>query len=111
MAKHKILKQKVYHDGTSMIVLKKGDSEPVPDRLLQTFIDEGVIAEPKAASRSTSSSSNDEVISDEGGVKLTSVGGGWYQIEGGSLDEPEKVQGREEAEARAAELRNEPPAE
>jgi hypothetical protein len=41
------LSQKVFHDGTSMVVAKKGDKLPVPHRLIATLVDEGSIKEPK----------------------------------------------------------------
>lgn len=36
------------------------------------------------------------------GVKITPTGGGWYELTHNSLAEPEKVQGKETADARAA---------
>lgn len=41
----------------------------------------------------------------ESEVRVTEAGGGWYQVEAPWLAEPEKVQGKDKAEARAAELR------
>ena len=40
-------KQKVYHDGTSMIVAKAGDTFPVEQRLIAAFVAEGAIEAPK----------------------------------------------------------------
>ena len=40
-------KQKVYHDGTSMIVAKAGDKLPVEQRLIAGFVAEGAINAPK----------------------------------------------------------------
>lgn len=39
--------QKVFHDGTSMIVAKATEKRGVPTRFVQGFIDEGVIDKPK----------------------------------------------------------------
>lgn len=40
-----------------------------------------------------------------GGVKVTPTGGGWYELSGQGINgEPEKVQGKEHADKRAAEL-------
>ena len=43
----KVLKQKVFHDGLSMVVLKPG-SEKVDPKHLRALLDEGVIANPGA---------------------------------------------------------------
>lgn len=56
MAKYKILRQKVFHDGTSMIVLKPETTKEIPDRYVGTFRDEGVIGDkPVTAAAKTSS--------------------------------------------------------
>lgn len=82
MAEYEILKQKVYHDGTSMQVLKPRDRHNVPDRLVQSWRDEGIIAgDGKTAAAAGTGSDDDEVIADSNGVKLTSSGGGWFSIE------------------------------
>ena len=39
--------QKVYHDGTSMVVAKKGDTKPVERRLVPGLLADGSIKEPK----------------------------------------------------------------
>lgn len=85
--KHLILKQKVYHDGKSMVVLKPDMKREVPDHLLQTFIDEGVIDGPDG-----------EVDADS--FIMKHVGFGKYEISGPGLDEPELVKGKVEAETR-----------
>lgn len=43
-----ILKQKVYHDGTSMVVLKPGDEREVPADKVAAWRAEGVIFDPDA---------------------------------------------------------------
>ena len=108
MAKHKILKQKVYHDGTSMVVLKAGDRKEVPDRLLQTFIDEGVI-EGKTSKQMAREAAErgDEDDDDETDAPIFTtkhIAGGLYEITGPGLAEPERVKGRTETEVRVAEL-------
>ncbi len=45
--KVKFLRQKVYHDGTSMCVKKKGESGEIDRRLVDTFLIEGAIEKPK----------------------------------------------------------------
>jgi hypothetical protein len=47
--KCEILAQKVYHDGTSMVVLQPGDTHDVPDQFLKTFRDEGIIGDDTVA--------------------------------------------------------------
>lgn len=113
MAKDKILKQKVYHNGTSMVVLKEGDKHAVPDGLRQTFIDEGVIEgktskelAKEAADVAASTVDDDD---DEGNGPLFTAkhtGFGVFEISGPGLDVPEIVptKGKKAAEARIAEL-------
>jgi len=45
--KRKILQQKVYHDGTSMVVVKPGDMHEVPARLLSSWQAEGIVAKDR----------------------------------------------------------------
>lgn len=59
----KFLKQKVFHDGTSMIVAKKGDTKPVPERLIAAFVSEGAITAPDGWEESLSEK-NDLAIAD-----------------------------------------------
>jgi hypothetical protein len=43
-----VLKQKVFHDGTSMVVLKpKGDNPEVAEQFIASFVADGVIEKPK----------------------------------------------------------------
>jgi hypothetical protein len=46
--KVKVLKQKVFHDGTSMIVLSvKGKSPEIDERFIAGLIEDGCIEQPK----------------------------------------------------------------
>lgn len=110
MAKDKILKQKVYHDGTSMIVLKEGASHPVPDRLRQIFIDEGVIEGKTSKEIAKEAALASAVDPEDGGngdapiFTARHVAGGLFEITGPGLDQPERVKGKTEVEVRIVEL-------
>lgn len=114
MAKDKILKQKVHHDGVSMVVLKEGDKYSVPDRLRQTWIDEGVIAgktskeiAKEEAERAAAEQSDENEDEDEDDAPLFSskhIAGGLYEITGPGLEQPERVKGKTETEVRIAEV-------
>jgi hypothetical protein len=105
--KREILKQHVYHDGTSMIVLAAGDMHQAPARLLQSWIDRGIVAGKTSkqlaheAAASADDAKTDETVS---AFEMTHVGGGYYAISGPGLDEPERVKGKTEAQVRVAEL-------
>lgn len=47
---------------------------------------------------------NDTTRENDGGLTLTEVGGGWWQIDGGNLHEPVKVRGEDAAREKFAEL-------
>ena len=113
MAKDKILKQKVHHDGVSMVVLKAGDKYAVPDRLRQTWIDERVIAgkttkeiaQEEAARAASERDDEEDEDKDDAPIFTTKhIAGGLYEITGPGLAEPERVKGRTETEVRVAEL-------
>jgi hypothetical protein len=106
--KDTILKQKVYHNGVSMVVLGKGDKHKVPDDLRQSFIDEGVIegktsdelAREEAARAASGGDEQDDVPL----FTAKHIAGGVFAITGPGLDEPEKVKGKTEVAVRIAEL-------
>jgi hypothetical protein len=114
MAKDKILKQKVHHDGVSMVVLKAGDKYAVPANLRQTWIDEHVIAgktskeiaQEEAARAAAETEDDDEDEGEDDTPIFTSkhVAGGLYEIFGPGLDEPERVKGKTETQVRIVEL-------
>lgn len=112
MAKDKILKQKVYHDGTSMIVLKPGDKHEVPERFRQTWIDEKVIAgktsKELAEEGAARAAAEAEHENEDDAPLFTAkhVGFGVFEISGPGLEAPETVptKGKKAAEARIAEL-------
>lgn len=113
MAKDKILKQKVYHDGTSMIVLKPGDKHEVPERFRQTWIDEKVIAgksskelaEEEAARAAAEAEHEEEGDGNDTPVFTAKhIAGGLFEITGPDLEQPERVKGKTEAEARVMAL-------
>lgn len=112
MAKDKILKQKVHHDGVSMVVLKDGDKYAVPDRLRQTWIDEGIIAgktskeiaKEEAERAATEQADEDEDEDDTPLFSSKHIAGGLYEINGPGLEQPERVKGKTETEVRIAEL-------
>jgi len=113
MAKDKILKQKVYHDGTSMIVLKPGDKHEVPERFRQTWIDEKVIAgksskelaEEEAARAAAEAEHEEEGDGDDTPVFTAKhIAGSLFEITGPGLEQPERVKGKAETEARVVAL-------
>lgn len=108
MAKDKILKQKVYHDGTSMIVLKPGDKHEVPERFRQTWIDEKVIAgkTSKQVAEEEAARAAAEAEEEHDTPLFTSkhIAGGLFEISGPGLEQPERVKGKTETEVRIAEL-------
>ena len=110
MAKDKILKQKVHHDGVSMVVLKGGDRYDVPDKLRQVWIDEGVIAgktSKQIAQEEAERAAVDQDEEEEDDAPLfvaKHVAGGLYEITGPGLDQPERVRGKTEADVRIVEL-------
>ena len=112
MAKDKILKQKVYHDGVSMVVLKPGDKHAVPDAARQTWIDEGTIAGKtskqialeEAERAAADGAGEDEEEHDTPLFTSKHVAGGLYEISGPGLNQPERVKGKTETEVRIAEL-------
>ena len=113
MAKDKILKQKVYHDGTSMIVLKPGDKHEVPERFRQTWIDEKVIAgksskelaEEEAARAAAEAEHEEEGDGHDTPVSTAKhIAGSLFEITGPGLEQPERVKGKAETEARVLAL-------
>lgn len=118
MAKDKILKQKVHHDGVSMVVLKEGNRYAVPDALRQTWIDEGVIAGMTSKEISKEEAERAATDQDDGdGEKQQDeeqdeaplftakhIAGGLYEITGPGLEHPERVRGRTETDVRISEL-------
>lgn len=67
--KVKVNHQKVFHDGTSMIVLKpKGKNPEVPEQFIKMLVDEGAIDPPKGWEAP-------EVV-DDGGVPAVTADGG-----------------------------------
>ncbi|MAN11092.1 MAG: hypothetical protein CMN63_01510 [Sphingobium sp.] len=114
MAKDKILKQKVHHDGVSMVVLKSGDRYAVPDTLRQSWIDEGVIAgktskeiaKEEEAARAAAAEQEDEEEDGDVAPLFTAkhIAGGLFEITGPGLEQPERVKGKAETEARVVAL-------
>jgi hypothetical protein len=106
MAKDKILKQKVYHDGTSMIVLKPGDKHEVPERFRQTWIDEKVIAGKTSKQVAEEEAARAAAEEEHDTPLFTSkhIAGGLFEISGPGLEQPERVKGKTETEVRIAEL-------
>ena len=113
MAKDKILKQKVYHDGTSMIVLKPGDKHEVPERFRQTWIDEKVIAGKSSkelaeeeAARAAAEAEHEEEGDGHDPPVFTAkhIAGSLFEITGPGLEQPERVKGKAETEARVLAL-------
>jgi hypothetical protein len=109
MAKDKILKQKVYHNGTSMVVLNMDDKHAVPDHLRQTFIDEGVIegkTSDELAREAAAAAADAEDDDDAPLFTAKHTGFGVFEISGPGLEEPEVVaeKGKKAAQARVAEL-------
>lgn len=113
MAKDKILKQKVHHDGVSMVVLKAGDKYAVPANLRQTWIDEHVISgktskeiAQEEAARAAAEAEDDDDEEEHDTPLFTSkhIAGGLYEISGPGLEQPERVKGKTETEVRIAEL-------
>jgi len=102
MKKHEFLRQRVFHDGMSMIVAKAGESHAVPDDQVADFIADETIVDPNPPKRRKAPEDG------EGGgdpaFASKHVGGGRFEITGPGLAEPERVQGKEAAEARLAEL-------
>lgn len=67
--KVKVLAQKVFHDGTNMVVLKpKGDNPEVAEQFIAGLVDEGFIEAPAGWEAP-------EVV-DDGGVPVASADGG-----------------------------------
>lgn len=107
--RYKIKRQKVYHDGTSMIVLKPGMMAPIPDDKVQTFIDEDVIDGKKskelAKEQAAQAAEHDR---EQAGIDTTAtyrtrtIPGGRVVIEG--PDGFKETVKREDAEARVAVL-------
>ena len=83
MAEHLILKQKVYHNGRSMVVLKPGEKGEVPDRLVRTFVIEGIIPDPDEAPPE---------------FEMHHLGFGKYQITGPGITEETIVKSKADAE-------------
>ena len=111
MAKDKIHKQKVYHDGVSMVVLKPGDKHDVPDVARQTWIDDGTIAgktskqiAQEEAERAAADGAGEEEEDDTPFFTSKHIAGGLYEISGPGLEQPERVKGKTETEVRIVEL-------
>ncbi|WP_334656736.1 hypothetical protein [Sphingomonas panaciterrae] len=111
MTKHKFLRQRVFHDGTSMIVAKKGDSHPVPDELLNDFVIDKSIEKPKGWKHPDGVETVDDDEGDDdtgastGAYTMKYKPVGKYVIAGPNLPaEGETVSGKEAAEKRLAEL-------
>lgn len=106
MAKHKFLRQRVFHDGTSMIVAKAGTTKEVPDALINDFVIDKSIEKPKGwvHPHGDEDEGEDDADETEGAFKLAHQGFGKWAITGPGLDQPEIVQGKDAAEKRAAEL-------
>lgn len=107
--KREILKSKVYHDGTSMIVLRAGDKHDVPARFVQTWIDEGVLegktSKQLAKEKAGAVVQDGTVPTEPTEFAVKSLPGGRYKITGPGLDKPEIVKGKTEADVRLLELK------
>jgi hypothetical protein len=115
MTKHKFLRQRVFHDGTSMIVAKKGESHPVPAELLNDFVIDKSIERPKGWQHPDgdhAADDDDETGAGDGGAPAYSAkhrSGGKFIVTGPGLpDDGELVDGKAAAEARVAELNASP---
>ncbi|BBD98045.1 hypothetical protein SAMIE_1015460 [Sphingobium amiense] len=107
MSKDKILKQKVYHNGTSMVVLNAGDRHTVPEDRRQSFIDEGIIAGKTSDELAREAAEHAAAEQDGDDASLFTakhIAGGLYEITGPGLEQPERVKGKTETEVRIAEL-------
>lgn len=112
MAQRTVLKTKVWHDGTSMIVLNEGDRE-VPDEHVALLEREGIIGRegetppaPDVKQEGVPLAESGKGGGDAPHVNAEHTGGGWFSIEvdGVAVD---KIRGKDEAEAMVAELRAE----
>lgn len=107
MAEHVFAAQRVFHDGTSMIVVQPGGSAEVPDALYEGLRLGGAFGPVKEADAEAPDSApapeprqpqiGDVVTHEEGKA-------GWHTITAPWLDEPVKLRGDDAARAKVAEL-------
>lgn len=83
----------------------------VPVDALNDLLNRGKVALIEASKGTGPADNSEQVKEGAGASEFTSrhVGGGWYEISGPGLDEPEKAQGKDEAAARIAELEADSP--
>jgi hypothetical protein len=103
-------RQKVFHDGTSMVVAKEGEKREVERRLVAGFVAEGSIETPKGW-KAELATKNAQSVAD-GGTQTPATGGRPADLSqldhdddgepGGSLpDEPPALSGKNKAELTA----------
>lgn len=95
-------------DARQTIVINQGETGEISEKLAEVHRDAWSDDLPQLDhdrdGRPGGSLPEDTVVAQDSAFTMKHVGGGWYEIDGGGLDEPVKVQGKDEAKARYDEL-------